>query len=178
MASNQHNTHRAYLIAVILVSAGVLLDQWTKYLAVSRLKGNAPVILIDRVFQLCYLENRGAAFGIFQNRMAFFLICTLVILTFVIYFYIRIPDSKRFCPLRLCMIFISAGAIGNMIDRIRLGYVIDFFYFNLIDFPIFNVADIYVTVAAFGLVALICFYYKEEDFEQIFQRRKRSGDAD
>lgn len=164
--------YRLYIAAVILVAIGILLDQWTKYMAVSKLKGNSPVILIDRVFQLCYLENRGAAFGIFQNRKVFFLICTLIILALVIYFYIRIPKSKRFCPLRLCMIFISAGAIGNMIDRIRLGYVVDFFYFNLIDFPIFNVADIYVTVSAFSLAALICFFYKEEDFEQIFQRGK------
>ena len=65
-----------------------------------------------------------------------------------------------------------------MIDRIRFGYVVDFLYFNLIDFPIFNVADIYVTCSVFVLAALILWYYKEEDFERILHRRKRGGNAD
>ena len=63
-----------------------------------------------------------------------------------------------------------AGAWGNCIDRITLNYVVDFLYFKLIDFPIFNVADIYVTVAAFAVAILICFYYKDEDFERIMRR--------
>lgn len=172
MSSNHHNTYSTYLMAAVLTAVGVILDQWTKHLAVAKQKDQDPIILIDKVFQLRYLENRGAAFGIFQNKLAFFLICTLVILAVVVYFYLRLPKSNRYTPLRFCMIFICAGAIGNMIDRIRLGYVVDFFYFNLIDFPIFNVADIYVTVSAFLLAALICFYYKEEDFEEIFQRGK------
>ena len=71
-------------------------------------------------------------------------------------------------PLKACIVAIAAGAIGNMIDRVRLGYVIDFFYFELIDFPIFNVADIYVTVAAFALVLLILFYYKEDEIDSFF----------
>ena len=76
--------------------------------------------------------------------------------------------EKKFLPLRICAIFIASGAIGNVIDRVRLNYVVDFLYFKLIDFPIFNVADIYVTVAAVMLVILVCFYYKEEDLERIF----------
>ena len=70
----------------------------------------------------------------------------------------KVPHERRFIPLRICMLMIASGAIGNMIDRIRLNYVIDFFYFELIDFPIFNVADIYVTVAAIFLILLILFY--------------------
>ena len=67
------------------------------------------------------------------------------------------------------MIFITCGAIGNMIDRIRLNYVIDFLYFELIDFPIFNVADIYVSVATFVLVILLLFYYKDEELDEFFR---------
>lgn len=171
------NHHRkgiiaSYLTAGILVALGVLLDQWTKALAVSHLKGQKPVILIDRVFQLCYLENRGAAFGLFQDQRVAFLISTVLILAVMIYFYGKLSGDRRFLPLRICGICICAGAIGNMIDRIRLGYVVDFFYFNLIDFPIFNVADIYVTCAVFALAALILWYYEEEDFERILHRRK------
>ena len=68
------------------------------------------------------------------------------------------------------MISITAGAIGNMIDRVRFQYVVDFLYFELIDFPIFNVADIFATVATFGLVILLLFYYKEEDIDMLFQK--------
>ena len=166
------------ILACIAIAAGVILDQWTKALAVSGLKGKAPYILIDQVFQLCYLENRGAAFGILQNRKWFFLVCAVVILILMIRIYRKLPSERKYLPVRICILAISAGAIGNLIDRIRLGYVVDFFYFNLIDFPIFNVADIYVTTAAVALVLFVCFYYKEEDFEQIFQRSGRSGDPD
>ena len=71
----------------------------------------------------------------------------------------------------ICLLFF-AGAIGNFIDRVMRNYVVDFFYFSLIDFPIFNVADIYVTVAAFAMIFLGLFYYKEEDFNQIFPAKK------
>ena len=67
---------------------------------------------------------------------------------------------------------VSSVSVGNMIDRVYLGYVVDFFYFNLIDFPIFNVADIYVTVSTIVLVILILFYYQEDEFEELFHRRK------
>ena len=76
--------------------------------------------------------------------------------------------GKKFFFLDLISILFFAGAIGNFIDRIAQDYVIDFFYFCLIDFPIFNVADIYVTVAAFLLIVLGFFYYKDEDWEKIF----------
>ena len=76
--------------------------------------------------------------------------------------------TKKLLPLRICAVFIFSGAIGNFIDRLKLGYVVDFFYFKLIDFPVFNVADIYVTVAAFAMIILGLFYYKEEDYNKIF----------
>ena len=91
---------------------------------------------------------------------------------FAIWIYGKLPNAQRYLPLRICIIGICAGAIGNMIDRIYLGYVVDFFYFNLIDFPIFNVADIYVTVSTIVLVILILFYYQEDEFEELFHRRK------
>ena len=71
-------------------------------------------------------------------------------------------------PLKIAGILIYAGAIGNFIDRIRQSYVVDFFYFELIDFPVFNVADIYVTLSAIALIIVVLFYYKEEDFSLIF----------
>ena len=93
------------------------------------------------------------------------------------YMYVKMPHTKRFLPLRACFVAIAAGAIGNMIDRISLNYVVDFFYFKLIDFPIFNVADIYVTCATFVLVFLIVFYYKEEEIDSIFQIFKKKSET-
>ena len=75
-------------------------------------------------------------------------------------------------PLRICSILLIAGAVGNLIDRVRLNYVIDFFYFKLIDFPIFNVADIYVSVGTAVLIILILFYYKEEELNLLLKGRK------
>lgn len=155
-----------------LISIGILtvLDQITKYLAVAHLKDQPSFVLIPGVFQLEYLENRGAAFGLFQNQRIFFLISVVIISILVVLFYQRVPLERKYIPLRICAVLLMAGAFGNCIDRIRLSYVIDFFYFKLIDFPIFNVADIYVTVSAFLIILLIFFYYKEEELERILHR--------
>ena len=74
------------------------------------------------------------------------------------------PATKHYTPLRIVAVFVAAGAIGNMIDRLKNGFVVDFFYFSLIDFPIFNVADIYVTVSMAVLFLLILTLYKDDDF--------------
>lgn len=166
------NTKRIthYITALISVVVLVCIDQFTKYLVVGHLKDRPAYVLIRNIFQLEYLENRGAAFGILQNQRVFFYISVLLITAAVIWFYSKVPMEKKYLPLRICAVLIVGGAFGNCIDRIRLNYVVDFFYFKLIDFPIFNVADIYVTVAAFLLVILILVYYKEEDLERIFHR--------
>ena len=127
---------------------------------------------IENVFCLHYLENHGAAFGIFQNQQLFFLITTAIILAGIGYFSYKLPQDKKYLPLEIISLFVSAGAIGNFIDRLSYGYVIDFLYFELIDFPVFNVADCYVTCSAFFLIILIFFYYKEEDFA--FLNRKEA----
>lgn len=158
------------LIASVLL---IFLDQITKAVAVTHLKNQAPYIIWNGVFELHYLENRGAAFGLMQNQRTLFLIATVLILIVIIYFYLKkIPNERRFVWLDAIAILFFAGAIGNFIDRLVQDYVIDFFYFVLIDFPIFNVADIYVTVAAFLLIFLCLFYYKEEDFERVFSSQK------
>ena len=160
---------KSYLVSLIAVILGVALDQYTKILAVKHLM-DAPISIIDGVFELRYLENRGAAFGMLQNQQTFFLIMGTIILIGSAILMVRLPDVKRVLPIRICIVSIVAGAIGNMIDRARLNYVIDFFYFKLIDFPIFNVADIYVTVAAFLMIFLILFYYKESELEEFYNQ--------
>lgn len=168
----KENRIKHYILAIITLVITVILDQWTKHLAVLHLKDQNPFILFKGIFQLRYLENRGAAFGLMQNQRIYFYISTLIIAIMVIWFYSHVPMTKKYLPLRICSIFVLSGGIGNFIDRIRLNYVVDFFYFELIDFPIFNVADIYVTVSMFILCFLIFFYYKEEDLDRIFSSGK------
>ena len=133
----------ALLLCVLLIAA----DQATKLLAVARLKDQAPFVLLPGVLELRYLENRGAAFGILQGQKIFLVLFTGLLSALIIYFYFRVPEGKRHLPVRIFLIMLFSGAIGNFIDRCRLDYVIDFIYFKLIDFPIFNVADCYVTIA-------------------------------
>lgn len=152
------------ILAVLGFAAALFLDQFTKYLAVSRLKDQAAFVLIDGVFELRYLENRGAAFGMLENMHFVFVIGALIVCAAVCFLYVRMPSEKKYMPLRVCGVLLCAGAVGNLIDRIRLGYVIDFFYFRLIDFPIFNVADCYVVVSCIVFAVLILFYYKDSDF--------------
>lgn len=172
MASVHKKTAKHYLTAVIVIAAGVILDQWSKYMAVLHLQGTDGVDLIPGVFRLTYLENRGAAFGVLQGQQWFFYIITAVILVAVLLVYRRMPAGRKFLPLRVCAVLIVSGALGNLIDRVGQGYVVDFFYFELIDFPVFNVADIFVTVSAVLLAVLLLLYYKEEDLEYIFHSRK------
>lgn len=158
--------------AVVSFILLIVFDQWTKSLAVAHLMNQEPLVLIDGVFQLRYLENRGAAFGMMQGKQTFFLITATIAVLVIAYIYFKLPWKKRFHPLRTTGLFIASGAVGNMIDRVSLGYVVDFFYFELIDFPIFNVADIYVTCATIILALLILFYYKEEELDCLFPKKK------
>lgn len=156
-----------YFIALIVLSLSIFLDQYTKYLATTHLKSHT-IPIIEDVFELEYLENTGAAFGLLKNQQLLFLVVGVITLILITYVYVRLPKQKHFIPLRICMIFITAGAVGNMIDRIRFGHVVDFLSFTLINFPIFNVADIYATLATVGLIILFLFYYKDTDIDYIF----------
>lgn len=158
----------ALLTTVILIA----FDQFTKYFAVLQLKNQSPVILVQKVFQLQYLENSGAAFGMLEGKKFFFLAVTIVFLIAACFIFYKLPLDKKFKPLRVVLVFLASGAIGNMIDRLLHNYVIDFFYFEIINFPIFNVADIYVTLSAITLFVLLLFYYKEDDLNQIFPSKK------
>ena len=150
----------SFLIGFVIL---VGLDQWTKGLAVKHLMNQPPFVIWDGVFELLYSENRGAAFGMMQGKQFFFFLIALVVLAAVIYLLWKMPVTERYMPMAVCLMMVSAGAVGNMIDRIGQGYVVDFLYFKLINFPIFNVADCYVTISAFLLILLVFFYYREEE---------------
>ncbi len=180
---------------VILVAILVAIDQFTKYLADVFLNGKADIPIIKDVFELKYLENQSAAFGMdpisllhnifhfeaFENdpqlflnvKMLFFVILTIALIALFCWLFLRIPQEKKFRFMDLILIFFISGAIGNFIDRVTNNYVIDFLYFKLIDFPIFNVADIYVTCSAVAMLVLGIFYYKDEDLDRIFPQKSK-----
>lgn len=191
----ERKSKKSLIFGGLLVLILVALDQFTKYLAVIFLKGKPAIPIIKDIFELQYLENTSAAFGMdpisllhrifqfdifLQNpdiylsvRMGFFYILTFGMILVFIWVFLKVPNHKRMVFLDYILIFLAAGAIGNLIDRIAQQYVVDFLYFKLIDFPIFNVADIYVTCAAIILLGLGIFYYKDEDIEMIFPSKKK-----
>ena len=179
---------------ILFICAAVILvgfDQWTKHLASNYLKGGREISLIHNVLSLLYVENPGAAFGILHGQQGFFLVITIVVLLGILCVLWKLPDDFRirnntlaetsfqkkkrersYYPLFISLNLIFSGAIGNFIDRQLQSYVVDFIYFSPIDFPVFNVADIYVTSASFLLVILFLFYYKDEDMS--FLKRTRT----
>lgn len=166
--------HNIGVFAVINIIA-IALDRYTKLLAEGLLKGSRPFVILNNILELVYTENRGAAFGIMQEKQLFFLIITIAVMLAVLYVIIKIPGSKRYSPLLIALSFVFAGAVGNLIDRITNSYVIDFIYFMPINFPVFNVADIYVTLSAISLILLFFFVYKEEELSFLsLSKSKRS----
>ena len=152
------------LTGILIMILAIALDQLTKQWAVAALKGKESLVLIKGVLEFSYLENTGAAFGSFRGLQIPLILVTLVIIVFVVYKLVTLPDNKRFYPIRMCGVFLISGAVGNLIDRVMNRYVVDFIYFVPIDFPKFNVADCYVCVAAVLLIYCLLFRYKEEDF--------------
>lgn len=173
---NKKKSPGRLLLHILFPVIGVFLDQITKYYAVATLKGNAAIVLIPGVLELRYLENAGAAFGIMQGGKILFLIITPIVLAAVVYAQVRLPSDRKYRILSILLDCIAVGAIGNMIDRVRLDYVIDFIYIRLIDFPIFNVADMFVSISCFIGAGLLLFdkRYREEDFSFLSLRRRTS----
>lgn len=147
-----------------------LLDQMTKAWAVATLQDKPAIVLLQNVLELRYLENRGAAFGILQGRAIPLLVFTCILAAIIVYIFYKVPEDKKYAIFQFCLIFLLAGAFGNMIDRFVNQYVVDFIYFKLIDFPTFNVADCYVTVSVAIIAFIYLFVFKDEDIE--FLKRK------
>lgn len=176
MKANNQTTKIILFLDAVIVFTGIALDQWTKMFMTQLLKAQPAVPIIKDVLELTYVENRGAAFGILQGKRSYFIIMAAVVLVLFIWLLLKLPPEKKYRKLHLALSLILAGAVGNTIDRGINGYVVDFIYFKLIDFPVFNIADIYITVTTIWLAVLLMFFYKEEDFE--FLRRKDTKNQD
>lgn len=131
----------------IIIAVLVTVDQVSKSLAQAFLKPVGTVSIVKNVFHLTYGENTGAAFSILQGKQALLIIITsIVIIALVVYFIKNYKTQNHLLLLSLTLIL--SGALGNLSDRVRLNYVVDFLDFTLINYPIFNTADIFVVTGS------------------------------
>lgn len=165
----KHNSgFKIYFFPIIIIGLLTAFDQLTKYMITSSFALNESKPVIEGVFSITYIRNTGVAWGMFQGKRVIFLILTAIALLFAFKVYQNISYDNKYLPLRICVILLVSGALGNLIDRIRLSYVVDFFDFELINFPVFNVADIMVVISMILLFMLLLFKYSSEEFDEIF----------
>ena len=143
---------------IIFIVIGLILDRITKIYAINN--------LIEKPYNgtllnFTYLENRGAAFGILQDSRLFFIILTLAIVAVLVYYFIK-NYKKKPIILNIALAMIISGAIGNFYDRLFQGYVVDFIEFAFIKFPVFNIADIFVTIGSLLMIIYLLFLEESE----------------
>ncbi len=138
-----------------------ILDQAAKFFAAGLLQRVETFPLIENVFHLTYVENRGAGWGMFSDHTWLLTVLTVVVIVALVgYMVAKKPENRTFLT---AMTFLTGGAVGNVIDRIRQGFVIDFFDFTLINFPVFNIADCFITVGVVILAIYIIFFSDKEE---------------
>ena len=153
------------MIPILITILLILLDQGTKLWALGSLKPIHSMTVVDGFLDLTFVENRGVAFGMLSGQRWLILVLTGVIAGALIYFYRTLPKKKAYLPLRAALLLVLSGAVGNIIDRVCRGYVVEFFEFTFFDWPVFNVADIYVVAGVILMVLLIVFVLKDEDLD-------------
>src|SRR5574344_1494240 len=143
------------MIYILIIIVGLILDRVTKIYATNNFIEN-PVQ--GPIINLTYLENRGAAFGILQDRRIFFILITVVIVLYLLYYFYK---SYKTNPniLNIALAMIISGALGNFYDRLINVYVVDFIEFSFINFPVFNIADIFVTLGCALMIIYIIFIH-------------------
>ena len=171
------------VLFIVSTIALIAVDQITKVWAVMYLHEAERVIpVIDGVFEFHYTENRGVAFGMLEGQLWLFVPMTLLVVALLGVMLLRSP-LRQFKLFTIPAVMIIAGAVGNLIDRILYGYVIDFLYFKLIDFPIFNFADCCVVVGAILLFVFFLFVWKDDEMPMrtmlfgIQMTEKENGDG-
>ncbi len=160
---------------ILLVIVLVFIDQITKFWAKTVLPGK-PITIIPGVLKLHYHENSGALFGIMSNKTLLLGVTSAIALALIVFIYLKTPQDKRYNPLRFIWLLFLSGGIGNVIDRIAYRYVIDFIYFELIDFPIFNIADSFVTIGLILIIIMIIYHGKGDYFDFLEDNKEKGKD--
>ena len=182
---NSYSKKIMVLIDIVIMAFLIAADQFIKkivsdyfILEETPLKTKEPIVLIKNVLELDYLRNSGSAFGMLQNQKIFILLVGFIFMAVIVFLIIKLPEKKKFIIAHVFFALVVAGGIGNMIDRFRLDYVVDFISFVLIHFPVFNFADCCVVIGVFGLFFLFLFVYKENDLEFLKFKQNRYRDMD
>lgn len=144
-----------YFIYILAVVIFVAIDQISKSIVISTMKLSQKVVLIENFFSLTHVRNYGAGFSILQNARLFLTVISIIAI--IVLSYMLITSNRKDKVLNISYLFIISGAIGNLIDRINNGYVIDFLDFIIFgyDFPVFNVADCFITVGCFLMIIMV-----------------------
>lgn len=159
---------------IFVIFAMIVLDQAVKYWAVTVLKTQATIPVIEGMFHFTYVENRGAAFSLFAWLNSPWIFAVLaVIVSMIIYFVLR-KDYVQTMLGRISLILVAAGALGNAVDRVTRGFVVDMFDFRFIQFPVFNIADILICTGGVLFVWYVMFQHKDPEEECL----KKAGPAD
>ena len=149
-----------YMLMLLFCAGAVALDQWTKYLVVEMIPMYSRVDVIPGLFHLTYVQNTGAAFSLFEGMQWLFAIIFLAFTVLIVWEAVR--KTMPFSAFeRWCIVAIYAGGLGNMIDRIRLGYVVDMIEVDFMNFPVFNVADCFITCGCILLLLHLVLFNKE-----------------
>ncbi len=146
---------------IIIIAILVIIDQVVKYLTLENLQEKS-ITAIPYLLEFTYVENRGAAFGLFQGAIPIFIPLTIIILIGIAIYYRKLGKEFPNNLTRISLILISAGAIGNLIDRVMRAFVVDTFNFLFINFPVFNVADIYVVCGTILMLIITIFFEKDK----------------
>ncbi|MCL1994867.1 MAG: signal peptidase II [Defluviitaleaceae bacterium] len=149
------------MTAIIIISALVVVDQITKSLAYNYLR-EIGTIAITSFFSLTYVENRGAAFGMLYGARWFLIIISVVILGILFKFYKSLGSNKGDKYVKVSIVLIAGGALGNFVDRLFSGFVIDFFHVTAVRFPVFNIADVLIVCGGIMFWVFVTFFSEEE----------------
>lgn len=172
------------IIWIIAAIALITADRLTKLTVVSKLKGSESITVIKGFLSFTYVENRGAAWGIMSGKISVFVIITLIIVPLLIFVLVRSKQAevlfsgkklKYLVLFQLDLILLISGAAGNFIDRVINGYVVDFLEFTFIDFPVFNIADCYITVGAILYIVIYLFLLDDNDLTAILKLKRKEN---
>ncbi len=174
---------KRFVTDLIILAILTVIDRVTKIWATDTLRDTSSIPIIRNIVEFHYLPNgnTGAAFGMLSGHRVLFLMIAIVVVAVILYLLYNMPNDRKFKVIEILLVFIAAGGAGNMIDRFIQGYVVDFIYISCINFPIFNVADMYVSVCTVVLAIIVLFKLKEDDYnilEEAFTApfKKKSGD--
>ena len=176
MKSEKKKFIRDYIIYSSIIVIGIVLDQLTKLLAVKYLM-DGSVTFIPGVLDFTYVENRGMAWGLLADQRWIFMTASVIAITDLsVFLYMRKSPNMLYA---IAISAIISGGIGNMIDRTALGYVVDFLEVTFMNFPVFNIADSFVSVGAVGLIVLLVIdIVREARVERLKKAKKKDGEND